>query len=191
VSEEWRRIAEFRRSISSLRLFVTADAEIEIRSGRTVLHRVSLSARNSLLLDSTSLFPWLPPSFSVFLNSVDPQCQCEVQANYIEEVTTLPLALDMRYLYGPMGLGIPMLAVTGMPIDWSLLGREISETAIRRPLSELATSIPKEQLKEEKQEKPIPGITRLQAFKRELEEEKPKKKQKRNLLSRLKHKRGE
>jgi len=164
VSEEWRRIAEFQRPISGLRLMVTADAEIEIRSLEVpdiVYRSVRLRANEQFNIGAVHL-P-LPSSFSVFLRSSDPNCQCQIQAEYIEEVTTL--LLDMRYLYGPMGLGIPMPAVRPPPyVD---IGRQPLET-----LDAIRTQ------EEPKQPKTSPGITRLQAFKRELDETTPEKKKK-------------
>jgi len=202
VSENWRRIAEFRRPISSLRLTVSADAEIEIRHNGLATHNISVPANNFIELDART-YPRLPTSFSVFLRSDDPSCQCQIQAEYTEAVTdvlhdaafprNIPI-VDMRLLYGPMGLGFPFaLSVSGNLLDYTVVPANQPPSivdALRRDARAIEEAQrPKEQLKEEK---PCPGITRLQAFKRELEEEeKPKEKEKHKFLSKLKRKRGE
>lgn len=184
MSEEWRRIAGFQRSVSNLRLSVTADAEIQIRTmgGGTVIDILSLPAGGSWQSTSVIALPWLINPFSVWLKSDDPNCQCQIQAEYSEDVTRridevvqegVIRALDMRFLYGPMGLGIP-LSVTGNPLDYQIRAPRPYDIVRERYMQNLREEVKAEPPKEEK---PSPGITRLQAFKRELEEEKPKKKE--------------
>jgi hypothetical protein len=184
VSEEWRKIEEFRRPVANLRLTVSADAEIEIRSRERIVHASHVSADQTLALTHVFDSP-----LSIWLKNRDPNCICMIHADYIEETTTLPLALDMRYLYGPMGLGIPMAG--GLPLDVSSFYVNRSPYADiggpLRPEPDTTHTIGKETAKQDKPQTPVPGITRLQAFKRELDET-PKKKQKRNILSRLKKK---
>lgn len=177
MSEEWRKVAECRRPVSRLELTVSADADIEIRSsGGTVVDSISLWAGGSWQSASFLPLAWLRDPFSIWLKSNDPNCQCSLHAGYIEETTTLPLALDMRYLYGPMGLGIPLPYARPITIsrgdrpnargsDYDYLLPDIGERFLGR------------EVKEDKPQTPVPGITRLQAFKRELDEEKPKEKE--------------
>lgn len=189
MSEEWKLVAEFQRPISRLQLSVISDAEIEIRDRyQGVVNRYFLSA--NVNWQTTCEFP--RSGFSVWLRSRDPNCQCQIHAEYIDEVTTLPSVLDMRYLYGLMGLGIPM-PVSGLPLDVSSFYVNRSPYADisgpLRPQPYPIDTIGKETAKQDKPQTPSPGITRLQAFKRELEETETKKKS--GLLSRLKRKRGE
>lgn len=173
MSEEWRRIQGF-RGVSRLRVIVTSDAEIEVRS-----HAQS-SIHGPIHLSAGEIFDFVPTlfpdSFSLWLKSDDPNCQCQIQAEYREDVTDLPLALDMRFLYGPIGLGIP---ITGNPLDYQI---PIPAPALRSISPSIVDALRRdaraiEEAKQPKEEKPCPGVTRLQAFKRELEEEKPTKKE--------------
>jgi len=200
---EWRRIQGF-RGVSRLRVTVTSDADIELRANQSVHGPMHLSAGE--LFDLHGFI--FPDSFSLWLRSDDPNCQCLINAEYTENVTRpihelidgpveneLNRAFDMRFLYGPMGLGIPM-GITGNPVDYHIhvppnvpISVQVPPPTVGHPAPrpyEIVRERHLRRLREErkeaepsKEEKPCPGITRLQAFKRELEEEKPKKKRKR------------
>jgi len=189
-NENWRRIQGF-RGASRLRVSVSADAVIQLRTngehhGSTLRIWRVLSAGETYEFGAPMLQP-LPPSFSVWLKSDDPNCQCQIQAEYIEE-TTHPIIetydlgrnrpVNMAVGYGLMGLGIPML-VSGLPLDVRSLGlypyADIGGPI--RPQPYPTDTIGKDTAKQDKPQTPTPGITRLQAFKRELEEEKPKEKE--------------
>lgn len=187
MSEEWRRIQGF-RGVSRLRVTVTSDAEIELRVRQSMQEHIHISAGETRELPVLFLDP-----FSLWLKSDDPNCQCQIQAEYTEDLTdvvhgiTISPVVDMRFLYGPMGLGIP--AFSGLVGDASLFAPQVHFQP-QPPIPEQQRVKPeKPQIQET--EKPCPGITRLQAFKRELEEEKPKEKEKHKFLSKLKGKRGE
>lgn len=195
----WRRIEGFRRAISRLQISVSADAEIQIRSEDTVVDRMVIAAGESWRNTSIPLL-WLNNPFSVWLRSDDPNCQCQIQAEYSDDltpVTDVPIGVtvvnpiahiaNMAVGYGLIGLGIP-LAVTGMMLDLDASAPFV----YTRPTRSISIHAEREQVKQEQPQTPCPGITRLQAFKRELEEEKPEKKQKHKFLSKLKHRnRGE
>jgi len=187
VSEGWRRIQGF-RGVSSLRVTVTSDAEIEIRADGGVWGHNRLSAGETY--ECPSMPVMLPNSFSVWLKSDDPNCQCQIQAEYSEEVTDVPIDMvsrrhgntqvfNMAVGYELMGLGIPMvIPMSGNPLDYQVRASRPYDIVRERYMRNLREEITFfKEAESSKEEKPCPGVTRLQAFKRELEEEKPKKKE--------------